>query len=111
MASAARGSGEAGQSACRVRIDWLPIAERDRDSQLTYVAERNPSAAISMGDSIEAATRGLGTHPNIGRLGRIVGTRELVVSGTPYVIAYRVEADNVVILRPLHGMQRWPATF
>jgi toxin ParE1/3/4 len=31
-----------------------------------------------------------------------------VVSGTPSVIAYRVEPDAVVILRLLHGAQKWP---
>jgi toxin ParE1/3/4 len=51
----------------------------------------------------------LANHPHMGRAGRIKGTRELVVSGTPYVIAYRVEPDAVVILRLLHGAQRWPA--
>jgi len=43
----------------------------------------------------------------MGRLGRVKGTRELVVSGTPYVICYRVEPDAVVILRLLHGAQKW----
>jgi toxin ParE1/3/4 len=92
-----------------VKIDWLPIAERNRASQLAYVAERNPQAAIDMGDAIEAAVRRLADHPRIGRPGRIRGTRELVVSGTPYVVAYRVERDAVVILRLLHGAQRWPS--
>ncbi len=36
------------------------------------------------------------------------GTRELVVTGTPYVIAYRVEAHAVVVLRVMHGARRWP---
>jgi len=91
-----------------VRITWLPIAARDRQNQLAYIGERNPSAAISMGDAIEAAVRNLVDHPRTGRLGRVKGTRELVVTGTPYVIIYRVEPDAVVLLRLLHGAQRWP---
>lgn len=55
--------------------------------------------AIDIGDAIEAAVRHLVDNPHMGRLGRVKGTRELVVSGMPYVIAYRVETDAVVILR------------
>jgi toxin ParE1/3/4 len=31
-----------------------------------------------------------------------------VISGTPYIAAYRVVADTIVILRVLHGSRRWP---
>ena len=92
-----------------MRIEWLPNAARDRESQIAYIGERNPQAAIGMGDAIQAAVRNLVDHPRMGRPGRVKGTRELVVSGTPYVIAYRVEPDVTVILRLLHGAQRWPA--
>jgi addiction module RelE/StbE family toxin len=92
-----------------VKVEWLPIAERNRASQLAYIAERNPRAAIAMGDAIEAAVRRLADHPRMGRPGRVKGTRELVISGTPYGIVYRIERDAVVILRLLHGAQRWPS--
>lgn len=91
-----------------MRIDWLPIAASNRNSQLAYIGERNPSAAAALGDMIEAAVSHLADHPHMGRPGRVPGTRERVVGGTPYVIAYRIEADSVVILRLLHGAQRWP---
>ena len=92
-----------------MKIEWLPVAECNLARQLAYIAERNPWAAIEMGDSIEAAVQHLAGHPHMGRPGRVKGTRELVVSGTPYVIAYRAEPGAVVILRVLHGAQRWPA--
>ena len=43
-----------------------------------------------------------------GRPGRVAGTRELVVTGTPYVAAYQVTRETVRILRVLHGAQQWP---
>jgi len=46
----------------------------------------------------------------MGRPGRIEGTRELVVSGTPYIAAYRIVGDTVRVLRVLHGAQQWPET-
>lgn len=92
-----------------MRVEWLPEAVRNRDGQLAYIAERSPRGAIAAGDAIEAAVLRLGEYPSSGRPGRIKGTRELVVAGTPYVVAYRVEMAAVVILRLLHGAQRWPA--
>jgi plasmid stabilization system protein ParE len=49
--------------------------------------------------------------PYIGRSGRIDGTRELVVSGTPYVVAYTVSGEKVTVLAVLHGARRWPESF
>ena len=44
----------------------------------------------------------------IGRPGRVEGTRELVVAGTPYIVPYRVKAEIVQIITVLHSAQRWP---
>lgn len=91
-----------------MRVEWLPQAERNRQSQLAYIAERNPSAAIAVGDLIEAAVARLADPPEIAPPGRVRGARELVVTGTPYVVVYRVERAAAVILRLLHGAQLWP---
>jgi len=92
-----------------VRIEWLPEAARNLTAQLEWIAERNLWAAIDMGDAIHAAVSRLADHPAMARPGRVAGTRELVVVGTPYIVVYRIEASAVVILRVLHGAQRWPA--
>jgi toxin ParE1/3/4 len=47
----------------------------------------------------------------MGRPGRVTGTRELVVDGTPYILPYRVRNRVVQILRVLHGARRWPQRF
>ena len=94
-----------------MKVEWLPLARQDREEQLGYIAERDPWAAINLGDAIEQAVSHLPDHPHIGRVGRVRGTRELVISDTPYILAYRVEQDAVVILRLLHGAQSWPRRF
>jgi toxin ParE1/3/4 len=109
MAPRPRGDRGARRRPARVRLEWLPIALRDRDSQIAYIAERNPWAAIDIGDTIEVAVGRLIDYPHSGRPGRIAGTRELIIGGTPFVIAYRVETGAVVILRLLHGAQQWPS--
>ena len=91
-----------------MKVAWLPEAERNRESQLAYIAERNPRAAIDLGDSIEAAVARIADYPESARPGRVQGTRELVVTGTPYIVVYRIEPTAIVILRVLHGAQRWP---
>ncbi|MGI8573847.1 MAG: type II toxin-antitoxin system RelE/ParE family toxin [Egibacteraceae bacterium] len=92
-----------------MRIEWLPAAERNLTAQLEWIAEHNLWAAIDMGDAIHAAVSRLADHPAMARRGRAVGTRELVVVGTPYIVVYRIETSAEIILRVLHGAQRWPA--
>ena len=89
-----------------LEIRWLPRAVRSRDDQLDYVAERNPQVAIDLGDRMRSAVRGLAEHPRRGRAGRQHRTRKPVVTGTPYLIVYRLEGRTLVILRVLHGAQQ-----
>lgn len=44
----------------------------------------------------------------MGRAGRVSGTRELVVSGTPYIVVYKAHRNVLRILRVLHGAMMWP---
>jgi len=74
-----------------------------------YIAEDNPDAATDVAGKIWETTRMLSDHPAMGRPGRVPGTRELIVAGTAYIIPYRVAADEVQILRVLHGARKWPS--
>lgn len=91
-----------------MRIEWLPDAEKNLTAQLEWIADRDPWAALDMGDTIFAAVGRLADHPAMARPGRVADTRDLVVVGTPYVVVYRIEATAVIILQVLHGAQRWP---
>jgi toxin ParE1/3/4 len=91
-----------------VRVVWLPEAERGLAAQLEWVAQHDPWAALDMGDAIHAAVGRLADHPAIGRPGRVAGTLELVVVGTPYLVVYRLGPSAALVLRVLHRAQRWP---
>jgi toxin ParE1/3/4 len=91
-----------------VKVEWLHEARRNRESQLAYIAERNPAAAVRLGDTIAVAVARLGNFPEIAPRGRVEGSRELLIAGTPYIAIYRIEISKVVILRLLHDSQRWP---
>ncbi len=90
------------------RLLWSLDAEADLDSITDYIAEDNPQAAVTIRDEIERRLAMLGLRPRLGRRGRVRGTREMVLAGTPYIAVYRVVDDDVLVLRVLHGARRWP---
>lgn len=73
-----------------------------------YIARDNPMAAARVALRIRDAVEQLSENPGIGRPGRVIDTRELVVAGTPYVLPYTVSGGEIIILRVLHGAQQWP---
>lgn len=94
-----------------MRVVWTSPARDDLVRQRRYIAERNPIAANRIGAVIVTAAARLGETPALGWPGRIAGTRELVVAGTPFIIAYRLPETSIEILRVLHGAQLWPDSF
>jgi toxin ParE1/3/4 len=93
-----------------VRIRWLDQAVTDLKAVRSYIAEDNPTAAGEVAQRIRQAVGLLSDYPAAGRPGRVPNTRELVVTGTPYILPYRVRAGAVEILRVLHGVRKWPDT-
>lgn len=91
-----------------MKLEWSPLAIEDRISIFEFLEADSPRAAVRTDKAIRAQTLRLVQFPQSGRPGRITGTRELVVRGLPYVVAYRVAADSVRIFRVLHGSQEWP---
>jgi toxin ParE1/3/4 len=84
------------------------MAQKRRFAQLALVANDDPGAAARLDAEIETQADALKANPEMGRLGRLPGTREWVVQLTPYLLVYRVGAGQIDILRVLHGAQRWP---
>ncbi|MEW6633967.1 MAG: type II toxin-antitoxin system RelE/ParE family toxin [Pseudomonadota bacterium] len=91
-----------------MKIVWSVFALSDRDGIFSHIEADNPAAAIAIDERIVASTKRLREFPGSGRLGRLAGTRELVIVGTPYVAAYQLTQGTIRILRVLHGAQRWP---
>jgi toxin ParE1/3/4 len=85
-----------------VRIIWSPTAVRDLNHARAYIAQRNPTAARNVAQTIRRAVRRLADFPASGRPGRLPNTRELVVTGTPFVVPYRVVGDRIEIVAVLH---------
>ena len=89
-------------------VVWSPRAIRHLSALRAYIARDNPDAAAGVALTLLAAVERLAELPNLGRPGRLAGTRELVVPGTPYVIPYRVGLERLEIIAVFHGRQQWP---
>jgi plasmid stabilization system protein ParE len=91
-----------------VTIVWSPRAIGHLSDLRAYIARDNPGSAARTAAPLLAAVERLATLPNLGRAGRVPGTRELVVPGTPDVIPYRLRGDRLEIIAVFHGRQKWP---
>lgn len=94
-----------------MRIIWQDEAERDLDKIAEYIMEDDPAAALRVVSTIREAARVLTEHPNIGRAGRVEGTRELVIAGLPYILPYQIAEQEIRILAVMHTSRKWPDTF
>lgn len=88
---------------------WARAAIRDLVHAREYIGLENQNAAREIASRIVDATERVIQFPEVGRPGRVNGTRELVVSGTQYLIVYRLKKNAVHFLRVLHGRQKWPS--
>lgn len=91
-----------------LHVKWLKRALLDLDEVDAYIAQDNPSAADDVVLKILKAVSLLKEQPGLGRVGRVPGTKELVIPKIPYVVPYRVKGDFLQILRVYHTSRTWP---
>jgi toxin ParE1/3/4 len=89
-------------------ILWSRRAIRHLVAMREYIASDSEKNAAEIAKRILEGVDLLETHPEMGRAGRVVGTRELVVTGTPYIIPYRVRQERLELIAVFHGRQKWP---
>lgn len=89
-----------------MQIHWTKGAEKNLLQVEKYIAQDNSQAATEVVLQIIKSVEILIEHPAMGRLGQIFNTRELVIAGTPYIVAYRIKYNQIHILRVLHGAMR-----
>ena len=89
-----------------VGVVWSALARTRLREIRAYVAQDKPEAAERLAMRIGAMVETLRNHPHLGRVGAELGTRELVIGGTPYIVLYRVQGERVIISTIWHGAQR-----
>jgi toxin ParE1/3/4 len=92
-----------------MQIRWLRKAAQNLDDAYDYVAKDNPKAAKELVQEVYRLVNLLKTQPSMGRAGRVAGTRELVVPDYPFIIPYRIQHDEIQILRVFHTRLRLPS--
>lgn len=90
-----------------MQIRWHEDAIRDLTALRQFITQDNPQAAQRIADKILERTTLLKAHPLLGKVGRLHGTREIVVTGTPYTLIYLPRADDLTVLRIFHQAQQW----
>ncbi|MDY0242519.1 MAG: type II toxin-antitoxin system RelE/ParE family toxin [Rhodospirillaceae bacterium] len=86
-----------------MRLVFAEPAERDLGNIIDYIALDNPAAAEKVFRAIITTAGRLTRFPEIGRIGRVSGTYELIVTGLPYLIVYQVTADTITVVAVFHG--------
>ena len=95
-----------------MKISWTRRATRHLRAAYDYWSrERSPESAEAMLRRIFSEVELLTTNPELGRAGRVSGTRELVLAPMPFVLAYRIHNNKIEVLVLLHGSRKWPGRF
>jgi toxin ParE1/3/4 len=91
-----------------MQVRWTRQALLNLEHAVEYIAADSPTVANQVAQKTWDSVQLLREHPRIGRPGRVKGTREMVISGLPYIIPYIEENGAVFILRILHSSMKWP---
>ena len=93
-------------------IKWTEQATQQLDQAHDYITlSNNKEVAARITMQIATGVQQLAAFPMSGKAGRVAGTRELVISNTPFVAAYVIDKADIVVLAIYHGGQHWPESF
>ncbi len=92
-----------------MKIVWSRRAIRHLVQLREYIAKDSEQNAVLVAERILKAVGLLQARPEIGRPGRLPGTRELVVPDTPFIIPYRIRRDRLELIAVFHGRRKWPS--
>lgn len=92
-----------------MKVVWSPRAVRHLGDLRAYIEKDSEQNAAAVARRILDSVELLQTQPEMGRPGRVLGTRELVIPDTPYIIPYRVRRERLELIAVFHGRQKWPA--
>jgi toxin ParE1/3/4 len=90
------------------KMNFSQSSIEDLNAIQKYIYENNREAAKEVVSHIVERIETL-LIPNsaIGRAGRVLRTRELVITKYPYIVPYQVREDVIYILRVLHTSRKW----
>ena len=92
-------------------VQWRVVALEERDELFDYVAADDPTAALALDDKIDRQVSALIDQPELYKIGRVKGTREMVLT-SHYILVYRIKkrAGVIEIIRIIGTRQDYPRT-
>jgi len=88
-------------------VRWTNEALADLDDILANIERHDPMAAIDVVEAIIASGNALKTFPARNPIRHEVDLRERPVLGTPYILLYRIEREDLVLIMAVrHGARR-----
>lgn len=96
-----------------MKVIWLKRARSDLNEAIQWLNQRNPVAARKVARVINLQVSQLSDYPQLGRIGLIDGSRELVIQHTRYIAAYQIDLQNnrIEVLALVHESMQWPDEF
>ncbi|HHQ6566194.1 type II toxin-antitoxin system RelE/ParE family toxin [Serratia fonticola] len=91
-----------------MKIKWLRKAATNFDDEYEWLYQEDPQVATKFAKEVVRSVNLLVTQPALGRPGRVMGTREIVMQTFPYLIPYRIKNKEIHILRVFHTRRRPP---
>ena len=88
-----------------MKLVFHAAALTDLRSIYDYLKEENPAVAVSVIARIKISLERLTTFPKSGRTGVVSETYEIVVSGLPYIVVYKLTDTLVEIIAVFHSAQ------
>jgi plasmid stabilization system protein ParE len=92
-------------------IRFTRSALADIQQAIVFLEQRNVKAADALRAQFVTEFERIEKFPETGRYGRVAGTREKLVAGTHFVVAYRLARGDIHILAVRHSRRLWPARF
>jgi toxin ParE1/3/4 len=89
-----------------MKLRWTPRAVADLEEISDYLVAVNPQAWERLLLRVERLTEAILDFPLMGKAGLVPGTREFVLSGTPYILVFQLKDDSVVIVSVRDGRMR-----
>ncbi len=96
-----------------MKVIWLKRARNDLNEAIQWLNQRNPAATRKAAKLINLQVSQLGGYPQLGRIGLVEGSRELVIQHTRYIATYQINSQNknIEILALIHESMQWPEEF
>ncbi len=91
-----------------MKIQITKPATTDLQEIDNYFRQDNLAAANHTVMRVLEAIEYLAMLPTMGRVGRLPKTRELIISGAPFIVVYQVRQQTIFVLRILHAARKWP---